>query len=262
MQYLRIREWGRFQHYKDRDPPWIKLHRELLTSRTWVSLDDASRVLAIALMLLAAGTDNKIPADAAYLKRVAYLNADPDWQPLVRTQFVDLIDESGEALAPASTMLANGTKRSSEAEQRQSRGEQSISSATPTTRKPVSRETQDPEWFLDFKLAYPNRAGDQGWRRAQKAANARISEGHTVDEFLAGARRYAEFCAATGKTGTEYVKQACGFLGPDKPFLLPWTLPPKPENASERVLRALNGPDNSRVIEHEPEREPFAITRQ
>lgn len=125
-EYLSIREWKRFQHYKDRDPPWIKLHRELLTSRTWVSLDDASRVLAIACMLLAAGTDNKIPADKAYLRRVAYLNADPDWLPLVRTQFLDLIDESGNVLAPASTMLANRTECSSEerrAEERQSRGE-------------------------------------------------------------------------------------------------------------------------------------------
>ena len=118
-QFLRIREWKRFQHYKDRDPPWIKLHRELLTSQTWVSLDDASRVLAVALMLLAAGTDNNNPADAAYLKRVAYLNGEPDWIPLLRTQFVELVDEIGNPLALASTALAKRTECSSE----ESRGE-------------------------------------------------------------------------------------------------------------------------------------------
>lgn len=37
--------------------------------------------------------------------------------------------------------------------------------------------------------------------------------------------------------------------------------PPKPENATERILRALNGNDNSRTIEHEPEREFPALTR-
>lgn len=123
--YLRIREWGEFQHYKDRDPPWIKLHRKLLTSRTWVGSDDASRVLAIALMLLAAGTDNKIPADAEYLKRVAYLNGVPDWMPLVRAGFIDLIDENGESLADASKAQAKRTKSSSEKrreETEQSRG--------------------------------------------------------------------------------------------------------------------------------------------
>jgi len=128
------------------------------------------------------------------------------------------------------------------------------SASTTPTRKVVSRETsaEDPAWLLDFKLAYPQRAGDQGWRKAVRAAHARITEGHTIAEFIAGAQRYAAFCEASGKAGTEYVKQACTFLGPDKPFLLPWHAPPKPENAMDRILRA-NGPDNSRVIEHEPE---------
>lgn len=88
----------------------------------------------------------------------------------------------------------------------------------------VSRET-DAEWLLEFKLLYPNRAGDQRWRRARKAANARMAEGHAPHEFIAGAKRYAEFCRSTGKEGTEWVKQAATFLGPDKPFLLPWALP-------------------------------------
>lgn len=90
----------------------------------------------------------------------------------------------------------------------------------------VSRET-DPEWWLDFKLAYPNRTGDQGWRKAQKAANARIAEGHAPTEFIEGAKRYAAFCQATGSAGTQYVKQACSFLGPDKPFAESWTPPAK-----------------------------------
>lgn len=97
--------------------------------------------------------------------------------------------------------------------------EKDTTAAKPPTR--VSRET-DPGWLLDFKLAYPARAGDQGWRRAVKAANARIAEGHTPDEFIDGAKRYHAHCAALGKIGTEFVKQAATFLGPDKPFLEDW----------------------------------------
>lgn len=100
--------------------------------------------------------------------------------------------------------------------------EKDTSADKPPTR--VSRETS-PEWLLDFKLAYPARAGDQGWRRAVKAANARIAEGHTPDEFIEGAKRYGAHCATLGKVGTEFVKQAATFLGPDKPFLEPWTAP-------------------------------------
>jgi hypothetical protein len=93
------------------------------------------------------------------------------------------------------------------------------------TRAHVSRDHSDPEWLLDFKLAYPERAGDPKWRSAVKAASARLDEGHTTQEFIDGAKRYATFCEATGKVGTEYVKQASTFLGPDKPFLLPWKPP-------------------------------------
>jgi hypothetical protein len=52
-----------------------------------------------------------------------------------------------------------------------------------------------------------------------------MAEGHTPDEFIEGAMRYRAFCEATGKLGTEYVKQAASFLGPDKSFALPWSLP-------------------------------------
>jgi hypothetical protein len=30
VRYLRVKNWSEFQHYKDRNPPWIKLHRTLL----------------------------------------------------------------------------------------------------------------------------------------------------------------------------------------------------------------------------------------
>jgi hypothetical protein len=80
-------------------------------------------------------------------------------------------------------------------------------------------------WFADFKFVYPPRAGDQRWRDALRAAHARRAEGHTPDEMIAGARRYAAFVKATGKANTEFVQQAATFLGPGKPFLNPWNLP-------------------------------------
>jgi hypothetical protein len=89
----------------------------------------------------------------------------------------------------------------------------------------IPTASSTPAWFTEFKLAYPKRAGDQGWRKAEKAANARLSEGHVPRELIDGAIRYATYCVATGKIGTEYVKQAATFLGPDKPFLQPWDLP-------------------------------------
>lgn len=50
---LRPKNWGNFQHYKNRRPPWIKLHRALLDDRKFARLPLASKALAPLLWLLA-----------------------------------------------------------------------------------------------------------------------------------------------------------------------------------------------------------------
>jgi hypothetical protein len=85
----RVKNWRQFQHYKDRNPPWIKLHFALLASEDWVSLDDASRVLAIACMLIASRNGGVIPENPAYIKRVAYLNKVPNFKPLIECGFLE-----------------------------------------------------------------------------------------------------------------------------------------------------------------------------
>jgi len=139
-QIIRIVNWAKFQHYKDRNPPWIKLHRELLISRTWLTADDASRVLAIVCMVLAAETGNKIPLDIAYIKRRAYLNQDPDFAQLVASQFIEIVDETGNAsslLADASGLHANArpeTETETEAETEAEKSQKRAPSCAPTKR--------------------------------------------------------------------------------------------------------------------------------
>lgn len=50
---LKPKNWAHFQHYKDRCPPWIKLHRDLLNNRDFMRLPIASKALAPMLWLLA-----------------------------------------------------------------------------------------------------------------------------------------------------------------------------------------------------------------
>jgi hypothetical protein len=51
--HLQPKNWSVFQHYKDRCPPWIKLHRDLLNDRSFMRLPIASKALAPMLWLLA-----------------------------------------------------------------------------------------------------------------------------------------------------------------------------------------------------------------
>lgn len=69
---MKIKNWARFQHYKDRSPPWIKLYRDLLNDREWFALDDQSARLLVNLWLIAAESDGHIPAplDIAFRLRM------------------------------------------------------------------------------------------------------------------------------------------------------------------------------------------------
>ena len=94
-----------------------------------------------------------------------------------------------------------------------------------TTAPAVPKESPE---FLEFKMLYPVRSGGQPWTKALKAINARLREGEQWGTILTGVRRYAAFCDVTNKTGTEYVKQAATFCGPEKHFLESWEPPPTP----------------------------------
>jgi hypothetical protein len=54
------KNWAVFQHYKDRNPPWIKLHRETLNDRTFMTLPLASKALAPLMWLLASESKNGV----------------------------------------------------------------------------------------------------------------------------------------------------------------------------------------------------------
>ena len=51
---ITIRNWEKLQHFKDRDPIWIKLYRALRQNRRWRLLTGDAAKLYIDLMLLAA----------------------------------------------------------------------------------------------------------------------------------------------------------------------------------------------------------------
>ncbi len=83
-----IKNWAKFQHYKDRNPPWIKLHVDIFASRDWVTLADASRLLAVVCMVVASRNNGQVPNDPDYIKRVAYLDRLPDLTPLIKCGFL------------------------------------------------------------------------------------------------------------------------------------------------------------------------------
>jgi len=56
---MKIKNWNKFQHFKDRRPPWIKLYRDILDDPEWFSLKDKEARLLVHLWLLASEDKTK-----------------------------------------------------------------------------------------------------------------------------------------------------------------------------------------------------------
>lgn len=88
---LKPKNWGVFQHYKDRSPPWIKLHRDLLINRDFITLPTASKALAPLLWLLASESkDGVFDASFEELQFRLYLSKkdyDDGLKPLIDKGF-------------------------------------------------------------------------------------------------------------------------------------------------------------------------------
>jgi hypothetical protein len=50
---MRVKNWQKFQHFKDRRPPWIKLYREILEQRDISLISDCSFRILVGCWLLA-----------------------------------------------------------------------------------------------------------------------------------------------------------------------------------------------------------------
>jgi hypothetical protein len=91
MNYLTIRKWDEWQSYrKDRQqPPWIKLHRELLRNPEWISLSDTQRGQLVSIWMLAADKNGRVPDDANLIQRMCYMQKAPDLNLLIDLGFLD-----------------------------------------------------------------------------------------------------------------------------------------------------------------------------
>ena len=58
---MRIKNWTKFQHFKDRKPPWVKLYRDLLDDIEWHELDPKAAKVLVMLWLIASEDQGNIP---------------------------------------------------------------------------------------------------------------------------------------------------------------------------------------------------------
>lgn len=193
-KYLRISSWETFQHYKDRNPAWIKLHTDTFQNYEFSCLHDASKLLAVCIMTLAARyKDPKlglVPNDMTWIKNQCNLGdgvTEDNLKELVKSGF----------LVDASDMLAECYQDASL--EKEVEGETEGETDTPLTpkgddvEKKTSKKKEGPfDYSPDFEkfwVVYPSqRKGrkERAWQKWKKA----LKEGATVEEIMNGLHQY------------------------------------------------------------------------
>jgi len=65
---IKVKDWNKFQHFKDRKPPWIKLYRDILDDLEWHELDPLAAKALVAIWLIASENDGELPE----MKKLAF----------------------------------------------------------------------------------------------------------------------------------------------------------------------------------------------
>jgi len=163
LKYFSVKNFDKFQHYKERNPPWIKLHNSIFTDYYFSCLQDASKLHLLLIWALASKLGNKIPFDEKWLKQQLNLKSNVNVKPLFDKGFLVMLDDCKQ---DASKLHTN---------------------AIPET-ETLSGEPDPPQDEVDCKyiVAYLNRQAHRNFSvtpKYRELVRARSREGFVLDDF-------------------------------------------------------------------------------
>jgi hypothetical protein len=179
--FLRVTNWESLQHYKDRTPPWIKLHNELLESYEFECLPDASKAHLLCIWLLASRTNNKINADPRWIARKIGANSPVDIDVLVNAGFLQVIQEVTQSEHNASKMLQKAEQDA--IPEREGEGERERETEKREKRSLSAKADSGSvkEVFEHWRSVMGKSSNAALNEKRSKAIKGRLAEGYSVD---------------------------------------------------------------------------------
>lgn len=185
MATIIIKNWDHFQHYKDRRPPWIKFHVDVLQDYAFNMLASASKAHLMLLWLLASRYDNKIPADNMERLRWEIGCADLDLNPLVSHGFIIIkgIDAS-DLLASDSKPVHVAIVETETEEEKKTEGEQEKEALSLSSDQSSSSSTKS---TANLKPAF-----HLFWDAWAEAGGRKVDKSRSYEAFRAAYQRSNE----------------------------------------------------------------------
>lgn len=183
MSTIRVKNWDKFQHYKDRAPAWIKLHRDILDDFDFHSMPVASRALAPMLWLIASenerGEIDATPKRLAFRLRMTEKEVIDAVKPLIENGFFVVVDDASRLLADRLPREEEEREREKEVEKEKNFVEQQAA------RPPAERNTradQAAAVFAHWQKVMGHSKAKLDAKR-QRLIEARLKDGYTVEDL-------------------------------------------------------------------------------
>ena len=189
---MKIKNWSKFQHFKDRRPPWVKLHRDILEQRDITMISDCAFRVLVGLWLLASEDEEMqggLPDvdDISFRLRIDKTKVTNALKELEPWLDIDVISERYQVDAPE-------TETETEVETE-------VETYIPSTIVEVSG-------FNEWYDSYPRKIGKKA---AEKAFNSAIKSGVTIEQLTQGVAAYNQEIKDAG-TSTQYIKHPSTWL--------------------------------------------------
>lgn len=185
MKFLRVKNLEKHQHYKDRRPPWIKLHSEVLDDYEFACLQDASKAHLMLLWVLASRLDNKIPYDLAWITKQIGANGRVDVEELILQGFIEVFDDGSKLLAPRKQSAMPETETETE-----TRTEKKI---------PTAVADLQPNWVSRIAAVWGDSVGHVSLGRVGSTLKVAVDR-HGVERVERAMRGYVAVQKSDGKT--------------------------------------------------------------
>ena len=139
---LRIKDWHKFQHFRDRKPPWIKLYRDLLDDVEWHTLDPKAAKALVMIWLIASENDGELPDVRALAFRLRV--SEKEAKSIVSSLSHWLIQDDINAISGRYQDDIPEIERETEIE-KEREGERKVSRAT---RLPEDWQPKEKDWLF------------------------------------------------------------------------------------------------------------------
>jgi len=112
--WIEVAGWQRFQHYRDRNPPWVKLYTQLQHDDNWISLTPHRRAMLVGIWLEYASSSCAVRAHTRRLSRALHMQ-------VTRSDLKALNDAGFIHFAASKPLAPRARSRETEAEKEKSR---------------------------------------------------------------------------------------------------------------------------------------------